>query len=315
MESIIDYGHGIAAIDSGFVRPRLAAVHCIVEDGRAALVDTATNPNTTTVLAALAARGIQPEQVDWILLTHIHLDHAGAAGALARLLPNARLSVHPRGARHMTDPSRLVAGTVAVYGAEETREKYGDILPIAPDRIVEVNEDSVLRLGARTIRVLDTPGHARHHVCYVDEATGHIFTGDTFGLSYRELDNAGRAFVLPVTTPSQFEPEAMHESVERIAALRPEAVYVTHFGQVRDVPRLAADLHRLIDAFVAAARSASGAGTIRHERLKAALSTLLEDEAQQQSWRLSGDAMRELLAADIELNAQGLADWLDKQYP
>lgn len=315
MESIIDYGHGIAAIDSGFVRPRLAAVHCIVEDGRAALVDTATNSNTTTVLAALAARGIQPEQVDWILLTHIHLDHAGAAGALARLLPNARLSVHPRGARHMTDPSRLVAGTVAVYGAEETREKYGDILPIAPDRIVEANEDSVLRLGTRTIRVLDTPGHARHHVCYVDEATGHIFTGDTFGLSYRELDNAGRAFVLPVTTPNQFEPEAMHESVERIAALRPEAVYLTHFGQVRDVSRLAADLHRLIDAFVAAARSASGAGTIRHERLKAALSTLLEDEAQRQNWRLSGDAMRELLAADIELNAQGLADWLDKQNP
>jgi hydroxyacylglutathione hydrolase len=315
MESIIDYGHGIVAIDSGFVRPRLAAVHCIVEDGRAALVDTATNSNTTTVLAALAARGIQPEQVDWILLTHIHLDHAGAAGALARLLPNARLSVHPRGARHMTDPSRLVAGTVAVYGAEETREKYGDILPIASDRIVEANEDSVLRLGTRTIRVLDTPGHARHHVCYVDEATGHIFTGDTFGLSYRELDNAGRAFVLPVTTPNQFVPEAMHESVERIAALRPEAVYLTHFGQVRDVSRLAADLHRLIDAFVAAARSASGAGTIRHERLKAALSTLLEDEAQRQNWRLSGDAMRELLAADIELNAQGLADWLDKQNP
>lgn len=315
MESIIDYGHGIAAIDSGFVRPRLAAVHCIVEDGRAALVDTATNSNATTVLAALAARDIQPEQVDWILLTHIHLDHAGAAGALARLLPNARLSVHPRGARHMTDPSRLVAGTVAVYGAEETREKYGDILPVAPDRIVEANEDSVLRLGTRTIRVLDTPGHARHHVCYVDEATGHIFTGDTFGLSYRELDNAGRAFVLPVTTPNQFEPDAMHESVERIAALRPEAVYLTHFGQVRDVSRLAADLHRLIDAFVAAARSASGAGTIRHERLKAALSTLLEDETQRQNWRLSGDAMRELLAADIELNAQGLADWLDKQNP
>lgn len=215
----------------------------------------------------------------------------------------------------MTDPSRLVAGTVAVYGAEETREKYGDILPVAPDRIVEANEDSVLRLGTRTIRVLDTPGHARHHVCYVDEATGHIFTGDTFGLSYRELDNAGRAFVLPVTTPNQFEPDAMHESVERIAALRPEAVYLTHFGQVRDVSRLAADLHRLIDAFVAAARSASGAGTIRHERLKAALSTLLEDETQRQNWRLSGDAMRELLAADIELNAQGLADWLDKQNP
>ena len=95
----------------------------------------------------------------------------------------------------MADPSRLMAGTVSVYGEELVRERYGEILPIPPERITEVKEGSLLKLGARTIRVLDTPGHARHHVCYVDETTGHIFTGDTFGLSYRELDNAGRAFV------------------------------------------------------------------------------------------------------------------------
>ena len=311
MESIINYGDGIAAIDSGFIRPRLAAVHCIIEEDNVALVDTATNPSSIKVLAALAAHGVRPTQVDWILLTHIHLDHAGAAGVLARVLPNARVAVHQRGARHMADPSRLMAGTVSVYGEELVRERYGEILPIPPERITEVKEGSLLKLGARTIRVLDTPGHARHHVCYVDETTGHIFTGDTFGLSYRELDNAGRAFVLPVTTPTQFEPDALHESVARIAALKPEAVYVTHFGQLRDIPRLASDLHRLIDSFVATARSVSGNGQRRNEQLRVALSELLEEEASRQNWGLRGAALWKLLAADIELNAQGLADWID----
>lgn len=313
MATSIANAHGISVIDSGFIRPKLAAVHCIVRDGRAALVDTATSPNVPTILAALAARGLCPAQVDWILLTHIHLDHAGAAGTLMRVLPNARLAVHQRGVRHMVDPSRLVAGTVAVYGEIETRETYGEILPVAAPRIVEVGEGSVLTLGASTLRVLDTPGHARHHVCYIDDATGHVFAGDTFGLSYRELDHAGRAFVLPAATPTQFEPDAMHESVERIVALKPEAVYVTHFGQLRDIPRLATDLHRLIDSFVAAARSVAGTGTRRHEQLHAALAGLIEEEAQRQNWGLRGDAMRELLAADIEVNTQGLVDWLDKQ--
>ena len=313
MESSIAYGHGIWAIDSGFIRPKLAAVYCLVRDGRAALVDTATTPNVPTLLAALDALGLEPAQVDWLLLTHIHLDHAGAAGALMRILPNARLAVHKRGARHMADPSRLLAGTVAVYGETETREKYGEILPIAVERIVEVGEGSVLTLGERVIHVLDTPGHAPHHVCYLDDATGHIFTGDAFGLSYRELDRAGRAFILPETSPPQFDPGAMHASVARIAALAPEAIYVTHFGQLRDIPRLAADLHRLIEDFVAVARAAAGAGAGRDDQLREALAALFDEEARRQDWGLQGESMRELLAADIEVDAQGLVAWLDQQ--
>ena len=118
----IDYEHGVSAIDSGYVRPMLAAVHLIVEGGRAAIVDTGTNDSVPAVLEALAARGVPPGNVDWVMLTHVHLDHAGAAGLLARHLPNARVTVHPRGARHMVDPSRLLAGTVAVYGEQATRE-------------------------------------------------------------------------------------------------------------------------------------------------------------------------------------------------
>ncbi len=317
--NVVNYGQGISAIDSGFSRPNLAAVFCLVRDGRAALIDTAATVNVPTLLAALAELGIASTAVDWILLTHIHLDHAGAAGALMHLLPNARLAVHKRGVRHMADPSRLVAGTIAVYGETETREKYGEILPIAAERIVEVGEGSVLTLGAQAIHVLDTPGHAPHHVCYVDELTGQIFTGDAFGLSYRELDRDGRAFVLPETSPPQFDPVAMHASVARLAAMNPEAIYVTHFGQLRDIPRLAVDLHRLIDDFVAVALAVEAAGAgggeanSRQEALCAALAELFDKEARQQDWGQQGEAMRQFLAMDIEVDAQGLDAWLEQR--
>ncbi|MBM3392536.1 MAG: MBL fold metallo-hydrolase [Betaproteobacteria bacterium] len=311
MPSVIDYEHGISAIDSGFGRPLLDAIHLIVEDGRAALVDTATNASLPLVLAALAAKGLAPEQVDYVILTHIHLDHAGGAGALMRALPNARLTVHPRGARHMADPARLVAGTAAVYGEARARAMYGDILPVPAARILETPEGATLRLGGRTLAFLDTPGHARHHVCIHDSRSGHVFAGDMFGLSYRELDAGGRQFVFPTTTPTQFEPAAMHASIDRLLALRPGAIYVTHYGRLRDVARLGADLHRLIDAHVAAAQQHRDAGEERPARIRTALTEILLDEARRQGWTLAPEALLGLMANDIALNAQGLVAWLD----
>src|SRR5690606_6962335 len=239
--AFIDYEHGITAIDSGFERPMLDAVHLVVEGDRAALVDTASNASLPRVLAVLAAKGLSAEQVDWVLLTHVHLDHAGGAGLYLQHFPNARLTVHPRGARHMTDPTRLVAGTVAVYGADEARRMYGDIVPVAAERVVETPDGASVSLNGRRFEFLDTPGHARHHVCIVDERSGHVFAGDTFGLSYRELDVDGRPVVFPSTTPVQFDPPALHASIDRLLARRPDAVYVTHFGQVRDVQRCGED--------------------------------------------------------------------------
>jgi hydroxyacylglutathione hydrolase len=263
-------------------------------------------------MQALKAKGLTPAQVEYVILTHIHLDHAGGAGALMQALPNARLTVHPRGVRHMVDPARLVAGTIAVYGEAQARRMYGDILPIPADRIVETSEGATIRLGERALTFLDTPGHARHHVCIRDGRSGHVFAGDMFGLSYRELDIDGRQFVFPTTTPVQFEPTAMHASIDRLLALQPEAIYVTHFGQVRDVPRLGADLHRLIDAHVAAALSHRDAGAGRHHRIKADIADILLDEARRrQGWRMALDGLLRLMAADVELNAQGLGAWLD----
>lgn len=311
MPTVTDYEHGISAIDSGFGRPLLDAIHLVVAGDRAALIDTGTNASLPLVLAALAERGLAAEQVDYVILTHIHLDHAGGAGALMRALPNAVLTVHPRGARHMADPSRLVAGTIAVYGEAEARQMYGDILPIPAERILETPEGATIRLGGRTLAFLDTPGHARHHVCILDSRSGHVFAGDMFGLSYRELDTGGRQFVFPTTTPTQFEPAAMHASIDRLLALRPEAIYVTHYGRVQEVPRLGADLHRLIDAHVAAAQRHRDAGAERHARIGAALADILLDEARRQGWNMAPDMLIRLMANDIALNAQGLCAWLD----
>ncbi len=311
MADITDYEHGISAIDSGFGRPRLDAIHLIVQGDRAALVDTGTNASVPHVLEALQAKGLRPEQVEYVMLTHIHLDHAGGAGALMAVLPNATLCVHPRGARHMVDPSKLVAGTISVYGAEATKRMYGDIVPVPPDRVLETPHEAAVRLDGRELLFLDTPGHARHHVCIVDRRSGHIFSGDTFGLSYREVDRDGRQFVFPTTTPIQFDPDALHRSVELLLDFAPGAIYVTHYSQVRDVPRLAADLHRLIDAHVELALREKDPGEQRHQRLVAGVTAILLAEARRYDWRLARERLIEVFAMDIELNSQGLGSWLD----
>jgi len=313
MNELTSYPDGIHALESGYGRPMLAAIHVVVEGGRAAIIDTGTNDSVPRVLGALAALGIEPENVDWVMLTHIHLDHAGGAGSLMCALPRARLLVHPRGLRHMIDPSRLWEGTSAVYGAERAYELYGLLVPVPPERIVPATDGLEVRLGERRFRVLDTPGHARHHICIWDDTARAFFPGDTFGLSYRELDVDGRAFVVPTTTPTQFQPDAMHESIDRMLAMQPAAMYLTHYSRVTDVQRLGADLHRLIETMVAVAQAARGDGVARHVEILAGLEQVIREEAGRQNWALDEEQTLELLRMDLELNAQGLGVWLDSQ--
>lgn len=309
MQGLRAYGNGIHAVDSGYTGPDVAAIHLIEEVGRVALVDTGNNASLGPVQDALAALGLNGEAVDYVLLTHVHLDHAGGAGAFMQAFPNARLVVHPRGARHMAEPSRLFAGVAAVYGAERAKELYGELVPVPVERIIEAGDGHELDLAGRKIRVFDTPGHARHHVCYFDGTSRSFFTGDTFGLSYRTLDVDGRESIFPTTTPVQFEPEAMHASIRRMEAERPAAMYLTHFAQVRDVPRLAADLHRLIDAHVAIAERHAAAPD-RKVRIEEDVWALVGEEAARNGWTVPEAEWRRILALDVELNAQGLDVWL-----
>lgn len=306
-----NHGDGIHSLDSGFLRPVLDAIHLIVDSGRVAFIDTGTNHSVPRMLAALERLGLEPGSVDYVILTHVHLDHAGGAGLLMQKLPNARLVVHPRGAPHMLDPTKLWAGTVAVYGEARAVQDYGVVQPVAAGRVIEAPDNFELRLGARTLRFLDTPGHAKHHFCVHDTQSNTCFTGDTFGLSYRELDRDGRACVFPTTTPVQFDPAALHASIDRLLALSPRAMFLTHYSEVRDVARLGADLHRLIDAHaaVAEAQSAESDPVRRLAALQGGVRELVRAEAVLQG----GDPAlwERILENDIVLNAAGLLSWLD----
>jgi glyoxylase-like metal-dependent hydrolase (beta-lactamase superfamily II) len=311
MLELARYKHDIYAFDSGCFRPMCAAVHLIVEKGRVAFVETANNASLPRALEALQQLGLGPEAVDWVVVTHVHLDHAGGAGSYLQAFPNAKLVVHPRGARHMADPSKLWAGTVAVYGEEVARNMYGELLPIPVERIVEGSDKKVIDLAGRELICLDTPGHARHHLCLLDTRSGCLFTGDVFGLSYRELDVDGRPSIIPTTTPVQFEPEEMRRSIDLILSYQPSALYLTHFSEVREVARLGADLHRLLDGYLAIAERVKDAGEARYQLLLDGLYALMDEESQRQGWRLPRQEIRELLRLDLELNAQGLVVWLD----
>jgi glyoxylase-like metal-dependent hydrolase (beta-lactamase superfamily II) len=305
-------GHGVHAIDTGFHRPRFDAAYLVVQDGRAAFIDTGTNHAVPRLLGALEALGIARDAVEHVIPTHVHLDHAGGAGLLMRQLPRATLVVHPRGARHLVDPTALHAGALAVYGQAEMDRSYGALVPVDAERVTTSHDDMVLELAGRPLRFADTPGHARHHHCIWDAATRGWFTGDTFGLSYREFDNAaGQPWIFPTSTPVQFDPPALRASIERLMATGPECIYVTHYGRLEGVPRLASMLLSQLDATVAIAERLRDADD-RHQRLKAAMATLYRDRLREHGCTLSESRIDELLALDVELNTQGIEVWLDR---
>jgi glyoxylase-like metal-dependent hydrolase (beta-lactamase superfamily II) len=303
---------GVFTIDTGFHRERFDAAYLIVQDGRAAFVDTGTNLGVPRLLATLRALGLECDAVDWVIPTHVHLDHAGGAGLLMRSLPLARLWVHPRGARHLVDPSALWQGALAVYGEAEMRRSYGELVPVAAERVRESADGAVIELAGRPLVAADTPGHARHHHCIWDETTRGWFTGDTFGLSYRELDTPQGPWIVPTTTPVQFDPEALRTSVQRLLARNPDCMYLTHFGRVDEVPRLGALLLSLLDELVALGRSLRDAPD-RHAALVSGQLDTFRRSLWAHGCTLGDERIAELLAIDTELNAQGMAVWLDRR--
>jgi glyoxylase-like metal-dependent hydrolase (beta-lactamase superfamily II) len=308
----LDLGDGITCIDSGYHGSGRVAFYLLVEGDQAAFVDTGTYSAVPNALAALRAQRLGPENVAYVIPTHVHLDHAGGVGALMRALPNARLVVHPRGTRHMIDPAKLIAAVAEIYGAERAEREFGKPIPVAIERVIEAADDYRLELNGRPLRFLDTPGHARHHFCVVDERSGSIFAGDTFGVSYRDFDTARGAFIFPTTSPVQFEPDALHRSVDRLVAQRPRQILLTHFGRVDETPRLAADMHDLIDAFVALGRRVQDAGADRQRLLMDGQHAILLPRLRAHGCTLADTQIDSLLRHDYDLNARGIAVWLDR---
>ena len=303
------FADGITAVDTEYVRPQMDASHVIAAGSRAAIVDTGPNTAVPLILAALSELGIERDAVEFLFLTHVHLDHAGGAGALMRELPRATAVVHPRGAPHMIDPSKLIAGTRAVYGDELYSRLYGEILPIARERLSIAQDGQRLELQGRAFEIVHTPGHAMHHLAIVDHGAASIFTGDTFGLSYREFDTARGPWIMPTTTPTQFDPAQLKASIVRLMQFRPRRLYLTHYSEVDQCARLANDMYDAIEQFVRIARtSAADVARMRFELRAWAHQSLREHGV-----TMPADAIDAILGKDFELNAAGLAAWLERE--
>lgn len=307
---IADYEPGISAIDTDYLRPGLAASHLIIENGRGALVDTGTSSGAGRLIDALKSKGLDVGDILYVFVTHIHLDHAGGAGELMHHLPNAQLVVHPRGARHMADPAKLVASAMSVYGEAEFRRMYGTIRPVDAKRIIEAPDGFTLDFNGRPLLFLDTPGHARHHYCIFDSRSQSFFTGDTFGISYREFDVDGMEFVFPTTSPVQFDPLAAHASLDKLMGYEPVHAFLTHYGRIGHLSRHAAELHELIDAHVNIARRLRNVPD-RHKAMVKELGNLLLERVIVHGCKFPEAEIRDLLSLDVGLNVQGLESWVD----
>jgi glyoxylase-like metal-dependent hydrolase (beta-lactamase superfamily II) len=263
------------------------------------------------LLAALAAASLAPGAVDWLIVTHVHLDHAGGAGLLLQSLPNARLVVHPRGARHMIDPSALFEGARAVYGDAEMARSYGTLVAVAAERVLATRDGMTIELAGRPLVFLDTPGHARHHHAVWDERSRGFFTGDTFGISYREFDVDGREWVIPTTTPVHFDPDALLASIDRLMSYHPRAIFLTHYSRVRDVERLARDLKHRVTEFVRLARLCENASD-RTALMRAEMFRLMSVWLDEHGYAGDLAERHRMLDTDVELNVQGLEVWLNR---
>jgi glyoxylase-like metal-dependent hydrolase (beta-lactamase superfamily II) len=288
----------------------MAACYLLESDTEVAVVETGTNHSVPRILRVLQQRGWTPEQVRYVIVTHVHLDHAGGAGALMQSCPRAELLVHPRGARHMVDPAQLEASVRGVYGDDVFDRDYGTLVPVPEARVRAMADRETVELGRRRLLFRDTPGHARHHFCVYDERSRGWFTGDTFGLSYRETDTARGPLAFPTTTPIQFDPEALKASIRMLAESPADWMYLTHYGRVGEIRRLAGDLQSGVDRLVDIALRHRGrsdrAGAIQDDMMD-----WLLQAARAHAVELDEGVLREVFKGDVDLNTQGLEFWLD----
>ena len=299
----------IYTVDALYYKPQLASIHLVRSNNRIAIVDTGTQYSVPQIRSALEELDLTYEDVDYIILTHIHLDHAGGASALMRLCKNAQLIVHPKGARHMADPSKLVAGASAVYGEEEFNRLYGEITPIDNDRIHQPADGETIDFAGRPLTFIDTPGHANHHHCIIDEQTSSVFTGDTLGVGYRALRNENHAFIAPTTTPVQFNPEARDNSIDRVMSHSPTTLYLTHYSSVTPSAKIIAGLHEQIDDYVMLTEQAADHGDRFEAVLSKEINEYLVRRCMNELRNIDRETAQQWIKLDADLNAQGLVYW------
>lgn len=288
-------------------KPGTIASYLLAGDGQLALIETGAASTLDNLLAGIREAGYEPSHLTHLFLTHIHLDHAGAAGHLVRLAPAARVYVHPVGAPHLTDPSRLLSSARRLWG-EMMETLWGDMLPIPADRIQPLNDSAIIPVAGRKLQALDTPGHARHHLCYWDDRDGNLWTGDVGGVRVPGVD-----YIRPPTPPPDFDLEAWRQTIARLRTLRPITLYPTHFGGYRDCQRHLDELeNRLVhwgDCFLQGLRAGRSPDEIARE--------IVDQETPIIASRVVDPADIERLdtAANYNLLIGGYVRYWQKKYP
>jgi glyoxylase-like metal-dependent hydrolase (beta-lactamase superfamily II) len=302
-------GDGISAIDTAMAGQRQLNAVYLIRASEPCLVETGPGADGPVVLEAISRLGLGPDDLAHIVVTHIHMDHAGGAGALLRRFPNATLWVHERGAPHVVDPERLVASTARTYGPERLQALFGDMLPCEPDRVRAVVDGARIDLGDRHLEVVHTPGHASHHVAIHDDDSGAMFTGEAIGSYLQEAD-----CFRPALPPPEVDVQAALESIDRIGARRPTALLTSHFGSVADPDEALERSAERIRTWAEAVRSRL------EENPDADEDTVVADLRRQaaKEFRLDTgrpfDEERYDVLGSIRMNAQGLSRYWRKRW-
>jgi glyoxylase-like metal-dependent hydrolase (beta-lactamase superfamily II) len=250
MQKPIDLGHGVSLIDVYDLGVAQRTGTYVLHEEELTIIETSASPSVPYLLKGLEALGLEARNIKNIIVTHIHLDHAGGVGLLLEQCPNVNVFVHPKGKRHLADPSRLIQGAKAVYG-EKFDELFDPILPVPEERLFAMEDGDTLQIGEnRTLTFLDTPGHANHHFSIYDSRSKGVFTGDTVGVFYPQLLEYGLEFYLPSTSPNQFNPKAMLDSAERLENLNIDRVYFGHFGMSENPSAVFKQLRYWLPKFV-----------------------------------------------------------------
>ena len=292
-------GDGVTEIDTLLGGWERVTAGYLVDGPRPVLVETGSQSSVPTLLAALEDLGVGPGDLAGVVVTHIHLDHAGGAGDVARAFPNATVYVHEKGARHLADPSRLVASAERVYG-DLLDSLYGRLDPTPAERIRVLYDGDAVEIGpARALTAVDSPGHAKHHLGLHDTVTGILFVGDAVGV---RLPDAG--VLRPSTPPPDFDLDLAIQSLHRFAERKPTDIALAHYGVVPDPETILEEAEATLRSWAAVAEQAWNEGADIAAALEKAFAADLDavDEGQRRKLEtLNG----------VHSNAAGFRRWLD----
>ncbi|TMW73537.1 MBL fold metallo-hydrolase [Alteribacter natronophilus] len=281
----------------------------VLAEEKLTIIETGPSISVPHIISGLKKLGLTPEAVRNIIVTHIHLDHAGGCGLLLKHCPGASVYVHEKGARHLADPSRLVQGARHVY-QDSFDDLFSPVVPVPEEAINRVQDGDHLRIGPNcNLTFYDTPGHANHHIGIYDEKTGTFYSGDTLGVRYPALARSGLDLILPSTSPNQFDPEKMINSASKVRKLKPGKIAFGHYGICNDTDSVFSQLSHWLDVFIHYGKKHYQAGD-SYGDLRNSLLAEIKQYAEKYTELTDKDCR--MLELDLSVSSMGLLDYLRK---